>query len=391
VRILFLSFYYKPDLCAGSFRNTALAEVLSQKLGANDEIHIVTTIPNRYKTYNHDFEHHERSGNIVIDRIRIPLHQSGFIDQVFSFVRYFVSTLWIIRNKKYDLVYGSSSRLFTAFLAAIASRWKGAPLYLDIRDLFVDTITEVVKNKFASGILRVLLRRIESFTFSTAKHINMVSPGFREYLSMFGVKSYSYYTNGIDEEFLLARNAPEKKASPGTIPTILYAGNIGEGQGLEKIIPVAANKLRGQFSFSIVGDGGTRKKLSDNIEALKLDNVTIRPPVKRKELARLYHEADYLFLHLNDYEAFKKVLPSKIFEYGAFDKPIIAGVGGVARQFIQENISNSILFDPGNAQQLADLLLSTPYVEEPRDAFCQSFSRNAIMDKMADSLVTLAK
>ena len=45
---------------------------------------------------------------------------------------------------------------------------------------------------------------------------------------------------------------------------------------------------------------------------------------------------------------FERVLPSKLFEYGAFDKPIIAGVGGYAAEFLKEHLSNTILFSPGD-------------------------------------------
>ena len=67
-------------------------------------------------------------------------------------------------------------------------------------------------------------------------------------------------------------------------------------------------------------------------------------PVARKELIGNYRQSTFLFFHLNDLDAFKKVMPSKMFEYGAFDKPIIAGVGGYAYEFVNQNIPNHILF-----------------------------------------------
>ena len=44
------------------------------------------------------------------------------------------------------------------------------------------------------------------------------------------------------------------------------------------------------------------------------------------ELLNYYNQANILFLHLNSIKAFEKVLPSKIFEYAASNKPILAGV-----------------------------------------------------------------
>ena len=69
-----------------------------------------------------------------------------------------------------------------------------------------------------------------------------------------------------------------------------------------------------------------------------LENVILKDPVSRFELKSIYNTADYLFLHLNDYSAFKKVLPSKIFELATYPKTIIAGVSGYSADFIKKEI-----------------------------------------------------
>ena len=49
-----------------------------------------------------------------------------------------------------------------------------------------------------------------------------------------------------------------------------------------------------------------------------------------------------LFIHLNAYPAFEKVLPSKIFEYAATGKPILAGVSGYSADFIRNNLKDKV-------------------------------------------------
>lgn len=64
---------------------------------------------------------------------------------------------------------------------------------------------------------------------------------------------------------------------------ITYAGNIGSGQGLEKVIPMAAKKLGDRYFFRIIGDGGIKTLLKDRIKELGVRNVElIRSGVKRK-------------------------------------------------------------------------------------------------------------
>ena len=51
MKILFLTYYFEPDLCAGSFRNTSLFKELLNQLTDNDFVHVITTQPHRYKSF----------------------------------------------------------------------------------------------------------------------------------------------------------------------------------------------------------------------------------------------------------------------------------------------------------------------------------------------------
>lgn len=53
--------------------------------------------------------------NYKIDRIRIPEHKSGFVDQARSFRVFYKEALRLAGRERYDLVYASSSRLFYCF------------------------------------------------------------------------------------------------------------------------------------------------------------------------------------------------------------------------------------------------------------------------------------
>lgn len=383
-RILYFSFYFEPDLCAGSFRNSPLVKELAKQFGEENEIVVITTQPNRYSTFNAIGNDFEKIGNITIHRIHIPKHKSGFLDQIFSFITYYNKAKSIYKKQNFDLVFASSSRLFTAFLGHIASKYFRVPLYLDIRDIFKDTIKDVVRNPVIKMGVLPMIGYIENITFSNAKHINLISGGFKQYFSKYQKPTYSFYTNGIDEQFLDVNLSIQNN---NKIKKILYAGNIGEGQGLHTIVPIIANELKNKYEFIIVGDGGAKEKLVVELNKYSLSNVDIRTPVKREELLKLYSEADFFFIHLNNYDAFKKVLPSKIFELAAYDKPIIAGVSGYANKFISENISNAILFEAGDYTAFLTLFNKYQYRTEKRLEFLQKFKRSTINYEMAKSIL----
>jgi glycosyltransferase involved in cell wall biosynthesis len=385
MRILILTFYFEPDLCACSFRMGPFVKALAAAAPADTEIDVVTTLPNRYQSFSQDAPESEQRENVRIDRIRIPRHKSGLLDQSLAFTRFAFAASRKIQGREYDLVFATSSRLFTAVLGALVARWKRAPLYLDIRDIFADTMKEVLPGRLARPASPIL-ELLERATFRSACHINLVSEGFGPYFrERYPEKQFSFVSNGIDDAFL-ADNFQKEENGAGPA-TILYAGNIGAGQGLERIIPRAAELLGEEFKFQIIGDGGTRKKLVDAIEQLGVRNVKILPPVGRRELMAYYRRADYLFLHLNDFEAFKKVLPSKIFEYAATGKPLLAGVGGYSRKFIRENVENAEPFDPCDPQGLVDGLKRLQAGHTPREIFIDRFQRRKLMAVLADSVL----
>ena len=207
-RIVYLTFYFKPDLCAGSFRNSPLAVELAKQTKYKDIIiDVYTTIPHRYSSFDIDAPEYEEIENLRIHRILLPPHKSGMLDQVFSFLKYYNDVSRLNKGKKAELVFASSSRLFTAFLGYRIAKKIKSPLYLDIRDIFVDTMNDVFKSQILKTLVLPVLKLIESRTFNYAKHINLISGGFKEYFKKFKNSSFTFYSNGIDDEFLYMKKA----------------------------------------------------------------------------------------------------------------------------------------------------------------------------------------
>lgn len=388
-RIVYLTFYYEPDLCAGSFRNTPLAIELSRQAKLkNLIIDLYTTSPNRYSTFSVKAPDFEEIDNLRIHRINLPSHKSGMIDQILSFAKFYFDVIKMNKSKKSDLVFASSSRLFTAFLGYKIAKTSNSFLYLDIRDIFVDTMSDVLKKSIFKPIVIFFLKYIENKTFSYAGHINLISKGFKDYFLKFNKLNISYYTNGIDGDFL-KNDVLLSQKNLSKVKSIVYAGNIGEGQGLEKIIPKAAKALGNNFKFLIYGDGGAKSKLQKKIKSLNVKNVVIKNPVSRNELKIIYENANYLFLHLNDYAAFKKVLPSKIFELATFPKTILAGVSGYSAKFIKKEVSDCFIFSPCDINSLVKFLKNDKVINHNinRKTFKDKFSRSFINKQLSANII----
>src|SRR5690606_35078211 len=391
MKLLILTFYYPPDLSAGSFRAAALVDALIRRFEQEVEIDVLTTRRHRYASYREraaeDTAGLERRSAVNVLRLPVGFHRSGLMDQSLVFSGFAARALRAVRGKRYDIVVATTSRLFTGFLGAQIARRTGATFYLDVRDLFLENVREMFRFPGISLLLPILAR-IERDVLHRAARVNLVSEGFLDYFRQrFPARDYSFFSNGIDREFL---EYDFRKTAADPVKTVLYAGNIGLGQGIERIVPEAARLLAGRCVFRIIGDGGQRAALANRLAAAGIRNVALVPPLRRDVLLEEYRRADYLLLHLNGFPSLEKVLPSKLFEYAATGKPILAGVRGHARRFIAQEVQGAALFEPGDAQGLVKGFESLPPEPVDRARFKARYPRERLMDAMAQDVLAAA-
>ena len=202
MRILVLSFYYPPDLSAGSFRAKALVAALCERAPRGTQVDVLTTLPNRYRTFSQEAAELECTDGLEIRRIGLPPHRSDIGGQSRAFLRFARQSLRHTKHRDYDLVVATSSRLMTAALGALIARRKRARLYLDIRDIFAETIGELLPPPIGWAAGR-LFSTIERWTMRSADRINLVSRGFESYFrARYQDRSLAWFTNGVDEEFI---------------------------------------------------------------------------------------------------------------------------------------------------------------------------------------------
>lgn len=385
-----LAFYYSPDLSAGAFRCAALIEELQKILPHDAEIEIITTLPNRFSSYDVHAAATERQEHVTVRRLKMPDPKGGVKHQARMFAHYSLKTHALVKKTKYDLIFATSSKLFTATLGAYLAGRQGCKLYLDIRDIFADALKDTLPTCVSRFVVPVF-SALERWTIKRADHVNLVSLGFQDYFkTRYPQNSLSFYTNGVDKH--LQHQLPSDASSCSLKPLkILYAGTLGEGQGLDLILPQLASETKERMHFRIIGEGGRKEKLRHQLQLLGCENVELVAPINREALMDEYQRADVLFLHLNDCEAFQKVLPSKLFEYSATGKPIWAGVAGYAARFVHDEISNAVVFNPGDVTEAINSFEKLALESMTRTIFIEKYSRETIMKKMAEDVLSLAR
>lgn len=145
-------------------------------------------------------------------------------DQAHAFVRYASAVQQRVRGGQLGMVATTSSRLMTASLGAWVAKRRGAMLYMDIRDLFTDTMEDLLAKSLRRGLLPGF-RVLERSTLRSAGQMNVVSTGFLPHIQRVAPGlTPTMYTNGVDPAFVetdLTQSMPTEK------PVVLYGGNTG--------------------------------------------------------------------------------------------------------------------------------------------------------------------
>jgi len=384
-RILLLSYYFAPDFCAGAFRMEALVRALVERGGEDTQIHVITAEPNRYGgvSAQEDFSDLSLGARVTVHRLPVGAWLPVKGAQALSFVRFAWAARRLALGLRPDLVVATTSRLMTGRLGAHIARRLGVPFHLDLRDLFPDSVKHLLSGPLAKAALPVL-QRMQARTVLAARTVSVTSPLYARYLQRaFGHGRVLFVPNGVDRLFRDHQFVDRFPKPPHETLRVLYAGNVGQGQGLHKVLPALAAATRGRCVWRVVGAGGALDALRRELDKAGVDNVELIGPVPRLKLLEQYDWADILFLHVSDSRSTRRVVPSKVFEYVASGKPLLAGIAGFSRRFLDENVSGMQFFPPGDTHA-AVALLRHPAVNLLRPAFRSNFNRCRLMTELAE-------
>lgn len=174
-----------------------------------------------------------------------------------------------------------------------------------------------------------------------------------------------------------------------------YIGTHGMAHKLDFIVRAAKKIENPAIHFLFIGEGAEKKKVVALSGELGVNNVTFLDSVSKSEIAGYLSVTDVSLVPLRKTELFTTVIPSKIFENAAMEKPILLGVDGEARSIV-EHYKAGIYFEPENE---ADFLekLNRLYTDKAFYQACQEggrcladdFDRKKLALKMLDYLKKL--
>lgn len=355
MKILFITDNFPPEVNAPATRTYEHAQEWI-KQGA--EVTVITCAPNFphgnvYDGYTNKLYQKEDMNGIEVIRVWSYItSNSGFMKRVLDYVSFAFSAFWVGLFHKYDIIIATSPQFFTTWTAWGLSKLRRKPWIFELRDLWPESIKTVGAMKQGRAI--DFLEKIELALYRDATRVIAVTDAFKTNLIQRGIpkEKIDVITNGSNVELFYPR--PKNQALLDQLNLngkfiIGYIGTHGLAHSLDFIIRSIARISDPDIHFLFIGDGAMKSTVVSLAQELSLSNVTFLNPVSKEQVPDYLSICDVSLAPLKKEDNFKTVIPSKIFEASAMQKPTLLGVEGQAQEIL-ETYNAGLCFEPENEQ-----------------------------------------
>jgi glycosyltransferase involved in cell wall biosynthesis len=136
-----------------------------------------------------------------------------------------------------------------------------------------------------------------------------------------------------------------------------YVGTHGMAHHLETVLDAARELTdRKDIAFLLVGDGAERSRLVAMRDQMALPNVIMLGQEPKGKMPHLWALSDASLGLLKKSKLFTAVIPSRIFESMAMEKPVILGLEGETA-VILKTADAGFCIEPENSYELAERVL----------------------------------
>ena len=324
MKFLLYSLNFSPELTGtGKYNGEMCAAIESSK--ENSIIALVA--PPYYPEWkiNENYSRYLFKKEIIngVSVIRCPLYVPSkvtLLARVIHLISFSITSGFALFStlikKKPDVIFLVQPTLFCAPLTLIFSKLFRVKTILHIQDFEVDAMFGL--GMISEGKVARIVRRIESWLMKKFDVVSSISYSMLENAERKGVDKSKllFFPNWADTSFV----TPETDGSAlrkswgftETDKVVLYAGNIGQKQGLEIVIEAAKSfEDKKSVKFVFVGAGAYVDTLQELAKASNLENVYFKPLQDWEDVPAMLSMAD-VHLVVQKKGAADAVLPSKL-------------------------------------------------------------------------------
>jgi glycosyltransferase involved in cell wall biosynthesis len=373
LKVLVIAQYFLPDMGGASTRASNVVKGLN-KCGC--KVTVVAAFPHYPhgqipENYRHKLLRVEQVGNTKIYRTWVPsLPHSSPLKRIILHLSFILSSLFALPfTFKCDVVWSANPNLFSTIPGFIYGKAKRAQFIRNVDDLWPEVFYDLGLVK--SSLIRRFLDFSALLSYSIPTAITPISESYKTFINKkycINPKKIHVIEVGVEPPLSLIRSQ-KGETSPFVV---MYSGVLGYGYDFGIILD-AAQKLREKnILFVIRGVGELSLKLDQSIRSLNLTNVLLDTRfLSKSELSAMLNSADAFILPLVDARLIDMGLPTKIFEYQAYGKPILCVSKGESASYIQKT-GSGVVINPGDVLGLINAITCL----RQNRSICEKFSLN---------------
>ncbi|MGB6385706.1 MAG: glycosyltransferase family 4 protein [Terriglobales bacterium] len=370
MKILYVSQYFPPEMGAPAAR----ADELSQhwaRIGHDVTVltgfpnHPTGVVPEDWRSRFHRLHCTETVHGVRVIRTWLwPLPNRKAHERIRNYASFCVSAaISGLALCKPQVIIATSPQLLVALSGWWLAFWKHVPFIFEVRDLWPESLAAVGAGR-EGDLLHRTLGAIVGFLYRRADRIVVVTPAFKDHLIRYWRvpdERISIVENGVEtDRFRLDPAAMEvrKQLKLDDRFLVCYIGTIGNAHGLDTLID-AAEELQNALPnamFLLIGEGAEKERIVELAVARGLTNIRFLGQQPREQIPAYVSAADLCLVMLKKTELFKTVIPTKLLEYMACERPVIVAVDGQARQIV-EQAGGGVFVEPENSKALVKAIL----------------------------------
>jgi glycosyltransferase involved in cell wall biosynthesis len=370
VKILYVSQYFPPEMGAPAARAAELSRHWA-RMGHDVTVltgfpnHPTGVVPEEWRSRLRGLRYKENVDGVCVVRTWLwPLPNRKAHERIFNYGSFCLSAaISGLDLEKPDVVIATSPQLLVALSGWWLAWWKRAPFVFEVRDLWPESLAAVGVGG-EGGLLHRALGAIAGFLYRHANHIVVVTPPFKEHLIrhwQVPEAKISIVENGVETDLFRFDPAAIQARTELHLESrflICYIGTMGMAQGLETLIP-AAERLQAALpaaTFLLIGEGAEKQRIAQLAATRGLTNIQFLDQQPRERIPAYISAADVCLVLLKKKDLFKTVIPTKLLEYMACERPVIVAVDGQARQMVEAS-GAGVFVEPEDSDALAHAIV----------------------------------